>query len=63
MHKKPHSKQRYIAASHDCSTKPLSAILTKVLKLVEHRHRLDCKRYAREHGLNPMDHQQFEPGA
>jgi hypothetical protein len=30
-HKKPYSKQRYIAASQQCSTKPLSAILTKSL--------------------------------
>ena len=54
MHKKPNSKQRFIAASHDCSTKPLSAIMTKVLKLVEAKHRLKCKRYATEHGINPM---------
>jgi hypothetical protein len=40
MHKKPYSKQRYIAASKCCSTKPLSAILTKCLKLIEKQHRI-----------------------
>jgi hypothetical protein len=54
MHKKPHSKQRYIAASHCCSTKPLSAVLTKCLNLVETQHRLNCKRYETQHGINPM---------
>ena len=32
MHKKPYSNQRYVTASARCSTKPLSAILTKCLK-------------------------------
>jgi hypothetical protein len=54
MHKKPKSKQRYIAASNRCSTKPLSAILTKCLKLVETQHRRKCKWYKTCHGINPM---------
>ena len=54
MHKKPFSKQRYIAASHRCSTKPLSAILTKCLSLIEKEHRTICHRYEYNHGINPM---------
>ena len=53
MHKDP-SKQRYIAASARCSTKPLSAILTKCLKLIEGQHRIIGKRYFTNHGINPM---------
>ena len=54
MHKKPYSKQRYIAASARCSTKPLSAVLTKCLKLVEKQHRTMCQRYFTNNGINPM---------
>ena len=54
MHKKPYSKQRYIAASARCSTKPLSAILTTCLKLIEVQHRIMEHRYFTNHGLNPM---------
>ena len=54
MHKKPYSKQRYIAASARCSTKPLSAILTKCLKVIEKQHRFIGKRYFTNHGINPM---------
>ena len=54
MHKKPFSKQRYIAASYSCTTKPLSAILTKCLKLIEKQHRFICQGYFRNHGVNPM---------
>ena len=54
MHKKPYSKQRYIAASARCSTKPLSAILTKCLKVIERQHRFIGKRYFTNHGINPM---------
>ena len=44
MHKNP-SKQRYIAASHSCSTKPLSKIITFCLKLIQHeRIRNELKR-------------------
>jgi hypothetical protein len=54
MHKKPFSKQRYIAASYSCTTKPLSQLLTKVLKLVENQHRTICRRYETNYGINPM---------
>lgn len=54
MHKKPFSKQRYIAASYHCSTKPISSILTKCLKLVENQHRIICRRYFTSYGINPM---------
>jgi hypothetical protein len=54
MHKKPYSKQRYIAASARCSTKPLSAILTKCLKLIERQHKIIGNRYFTNHGVNPM---------
>jgi len=54
MHKKPFSKQRYIAASSFCSTKPLSQVLTKCLKLIESQHRTLCHRYEIQHGINPM---------
>jgi hypothetical protein len=54
MHKKPYSKQRYIAASNRCSTKPLSAILTKCFKLVENQHRIIGHRYDVSYGINPM---------
>jgi hypothetical protein len=54
MHKKPFSKQRYIAASSKCTTKPLSAILTKCFKLIEKQHRFICSRYETSYGINPM---------
>ena len=54
MHKKPFSKQRYIAASAHCSTKPLSAVLTKCLKVIENQHRIIGKRYFTNHGVNPF---------
>ena len=54
MHKKPYSKQRFIAASANCSTKPLSQILTKCLKLVERQHRIIGNRYFTNFGINPM---------
>ncbi len=54
MHKKPVSKQRYIAASNSCTTKPLSAILSKCLKLVEKQHALIGKQYHTKNGINPF---------
>ena len=54
MHKKPYSKQRYIAASARCSTKPLSAVLTKCLKLISKQHRIIGNRYFTNYGINPM---------
>ena len=43
MHKRP-SKQRFIAASHCCPTKPISALITKCLKLVQQAHKIYCDR-------------------
>ena len=34
------SKQRFIAASHLCTTKPVSSIITKCLKLIQSAHRV-----------------------
>ena len=44
MHKNP-SKQRYIAASHSCSTKPLSKKITYCLKLIQQTHINHCKTF------------------
>ena len=54
MHKKPISKQRYIAASYSCTTKPLSAVLTKCLRLIMKKHQILGQRYSNDHGINPM---------
>ena len=54
MHKKPHSKQRFIAASGCCTTKPISSLLTKVLKLIENTLRGFCAYYHKNYGINPM---------
>ena len=54
MHKKPYSKQRFIAASGHCTTKPISAILTKCLRLVEYQLRRMCHYYENNFGINPM---------
>ena len=54
MHKKPYSKQRYIAASYACTTKDISAVLTKCLKLIEKQHRNIGRRYENNYGINPM---------
>ena len=45
MHKKPYSKQRYIAASYACTTKDVSAVLTKCLKLIEKQRRIIGRQY------------------
>ena len=54
MHKKPYSKQRYIAASYACTTKDISAVLTKCLKLIEKQHRIIGRQYEKNYGINPM---------
>ena len=54
MHKKPYSTQGYIAASYACTTKEISAVLTKCLKLVEKQHRIMGRQYEKKYGLNPM---------
>ena len=51
MHKKP-SKQRYIAASHCCTTKPVSALITKCLKLVQQAHKIYCEKIKSYTGFN-----------
>ena len=53
MHKSP-SKQRYIADSHCCTTKPLSASIAKCLKLVQHAHSNYCKAIKHTTGFNRM---------
>ena len=53
MHKKP-SKQRFIAASHCCTTKPVSALITKCLKLVQQAHKIYCDRIKSYTGFNFM---------
>ena len=53
MHKNP-SKQRYIAASHSCSTKPLSKMITFCLKLIQHTHINHCKTIQKNSGFNRM---------
>ena len=53
MHKKPITKQRYIAASGSCTTKPISQMLTKVLKRIDSTIKLDSKYYFHRYGYNP----------
>ena len=54
MHKKPYSKQRFIAASGCCTTKPISALLTKGFKLIETTLKGLCNYYKKNYGINPM---------
>ena len=53
MHKNP-SKQRYIAASHSCTTKPLSKMITYCLKLIQRTHNNYWKTIAKNSGYNRM---------
>ena len=53
MHKKPVTKQRYIAASGFCSTKPISQMLTKVLKRIDNTLKFYSKSFFFQHGINP----------
>ncbi len=53
MHKNP-SKQRYIAASHSRSTKPLSKMITYCLKLIQQTHVNHCKTITKNSGYNRM---------
>ena len=52
--KKPFSKQRYIAASHSCTTKPLSKMITFCLKLVKKTCSNHCKVIQKNSGYNRM---------
>ena len=54
IHKKPHSKQRFIAASGCCTTKPISALLTKGFKLIEKTLKGLCNYYKKNYGINAM---------
>jgi hypothetical protein len=53
MHKEP-SKQRYIAASHSCSTKPLSKMITFCLKLIQQTCTNYCTAITKTRGFNRM---------
>ena len=53
MHKNP-PKQRFIAASHSCTTKPASALITKCLKLIQKAHKTYCDRIKAYTGFNFM---------
>ena len=53
MHKNP-SKQRFIAASHCCTTKPLSKSITYCLKLIQQTHKNYCKTIFKSRGFNRM---------
>ena len=53
MHKKPITKQRYIAASGSCTTKPISQMLTKVLSLIDKNLKIYSSRIFRKCGVNP----------
>ena len=53
MHKSP-SKQRYIAASHSCTTKPLSKMITFCLKLVQQTFSNYCTAIHKNSGYNRM---------
>ena len=51
IHKNP-SKHRFIAASKQCSTKPLSLILTRILKVLQSQHINYCKAIKNYSGFN-----------
>jgi hypothetical protein len=53
MHKKPISKQRYIAASGFCTTKPISKMLTKILKRLDIQIRWISKIFFYKYKINP----------
>lgn len=53
MHKKPISKQRYIAASGFCTTKPISKMLTKILKRLDLQIRWISKKFFYKYKINP----------
>ena len=53
MHKTP-PKQRFIAASNMCTTKPISNIITKCLKLLLTQHKKYCNTIFKSTGVNMM---------
>ena len=50
MHKNP-SKQRFIAASHCCTTKNLSSLIGRCLKLIQKAHQVYCDRIKNYSGI------------
>jgi hypothetical protein len=53
LHKNPY-KQRYIAGSSKCSTKPLSLLLTKLLTAIKESLQRDCSTAYSRSGVNQM---------
>ena len=53
LHKSPY-KQRYIAGSSRCSTKPLSKLLTKILSTVKSGLQNYCETAYARNGVNQM---------
>ena len=53
MHKNPRNSV-VIAASHSCTTKPASALITKCLKLIQKAHKTYCDRIKAYTGFNFM---------
>ena len=51
MHKNP-SKQRFIAASRSCTTKNISSLISKCLKLIQKAHQVYCDRIKNYSGYN-----------
>jgi len=51
MHKNP-SKQRFIAASHSCTTKNISSLIGKCLKLIQKAHQVYCEKIKNYSGYN-----------
>ena len=53
LHKTPY-KQRYIAGSSKCSTKPLSVLLTKILTVIKEKLQQQCTTAYSRSGVNQM---------
>jgi hypothetical protein len=53
VHKNPY-RQRYIAGSSKCSTKPLSLLLTKILTAVKEKLQTYCATTYAKNGVNQM---------
>ena len=47
-------KERYLAASHACTTKPLSNLINKCLKLITSQHEKYCNKVYKNTGVNRM---------
>ena len=53
LHKNPY-KERYIAGSSNCSTKPLSVLLTKILTVIKGGLQSYCEKVYSTSGANQM---------